>query len=175
MSTKQIDYNKLVMDYLIYQGNQQIASSYARETGQTFYPNSFLTLRSKVRELISSGQPIAAQKTLEHYNFEFLTTTNLSDHLKKQCAIEKIAKGAHEEALEELKNCELELNDVLEMIVYGRGVDIERWRMCCAEIVNQVIVDGFGEIRNAFVEVIEGLEWNTLDISGFYDSVEDKK
>ncbi|ELQ75757.1 LisH motif-containing protein [Trachipleistophora hominis] len=174
MVIKQVDYNKLVLDYFIYQGNQHMANLYARETGQRFYPSSFLALRSKVRDLILSGEPVAAKKALELYNFEFLTTTNLSDHLKKQFAIEKVAKGVHEEALEELKECKLELNDVLEMIVYGEGVDIERWRTCCAEIVNQVIVDEFGEIRNALVEIVEGLDWNTLDISEYYDSEERK-
>lgn len=175
MANNHINHDKIILDYLVYQGHLDIAIKYAAETNQPFEPSDLLAVRHKVRNHIMSGEIDAAERELENYDFEIMMNVQLSEHFKKIRAIEMVARGEYEKALDQLRKCKLEVSDVLEAIVYEKKVDIRNLRTCAADTINQIVADAFDEIRSPLLEIISGIDWEKSELYKLYDTREENE
>lgn len=149
------DYDKIVIEFLKYQGYHAVANEYTKEKGLEIKNDNFCELRTEIRKLISDGKYKQMEDKLMEYNFEMITSTKILDYVSRQKSIECIAKGDYENALNNLQNLTINVDDVLEKIVYQQTVNIKESRLLTAEIVNQILMFQFGESRNVLVEIIE--------------------
>ncbi|KAG5859544.1 hypothetical protein KMI_06g10690 [Encephalitozoon hellem] len=184
VSMKVADLNKLVLDYLVYEGLGNVAAEFANDVGMPFVMSSFLSHRTRIRSAIEEGNIDVAISRINDLNSEIIDgSIELYYFLMEQKACEQAQAirndGASmeeqklfillEEVLEFVRS-ELSLiveenpslgphfEDFLEFVVFNSRKEavVERRRRL-AEYVNRCILEKYEVTENELKKVLGGI------------------
>ncbi|WUR05117.1 glucose-induced degradation protein 8 like protein [Vairimorpha necatrix] len=166
-------YNSLIFDYFMHMGYGNLCINYAKDLDMDFtFPPLFL-LRSKIRDLIESGNIEKAIEELNELDISIYRNKEVYVNITCHKAYElKFIKDEVEviqflrEALGELAlEYEKEVEDFLEYLIFNStNVDIQEKRVELADNVNYFILENISAKENELEKIIKGivLEENVL-------------
>lgn len=183
INTEPSDLNKLVLDYLAYEGLGNIAVEFARNTSIPFIMCSFLEHRTQIRDAIESGNIDLAITRMNDLNSEIVDSNieiyyflmehkaceqaqaireeNENVDSKTFLLLEEVLEFVRSELsalVEENPALTTHLEDLLEFIVFNSRKEavVERRRRL-AEYINECILERYDVAENELKKVLNGI------------------